>query len=109
MTDPLTEGIADGLRPVLLQGLERAISSYQAFIATAPDLDAKAFKEYHAAARACLAELELLLRLTRPAAAEDSGRPQQPPRLDHLIDQARQALRDLRAHQPESEEDDEAP
>jgi len=104
MSDPQPEAMPGGLLCLLQQAQEQITASYQAFIATEAGLEAKVFKEYHAAGRACLAHLDLVLRLTRGGAPEGAG-----PAPDlQLLERARLALsRQRTAHT--DDEDDECP
>jgi hypothetical protein len=70
--------------------IARAVDGYEAFAATPPPDDAKGFAAWHAAAKAALAHIDLLVKLARWAegraeAAETEG-------VDSLLAEARAAL-----------------
>ncbi|MBI5165300.1 MAG: hypothetical protein HY985_15520 [Magnetospirillum sp.] len=89
----------DSLRRRLLGALpariDAALAGYETFAAAPPPADAKGFAAWHAAAKAALAHIELLVKLARwaegkaddptPTAVGDPG-------LDCLLAEARAAL-----------------
>ncbi len=92
-------GHINGLR-ALLQGalperVSTALAGYHRFTAEEPPADAKGFAAWHAAAKAALAHVEVLVKLMRWA--EGGGEAESDPAdgLDRLISQARDALDQL--------------
>lgn len=88
MPDDLA-GLRQSLASTLPDRIRAAVAGYEEFTGTAPPADAKGFAAWHAAAKAALAHVDLLVKLTRwaeteTAEAEDG--------LDHLLSQARAAL-----------------
>ena len=85
-----------GLRLALADSLpgriRAAVAGYEEFTGTAPPTDAKGFAAWHAAAKAALAHVDLLVKLTRWAKAESA---EAEDGLDHLLSQARAALNAL--------------
>lgn len=95
MTVEAVETLRETVRDALPARIRAALAGYQRFTAEEPPADAKGFAAWHAAAKAALAHVEVLVKLVRwaegdtpPAAAEDTG-------LDTLLSQARQALDQL--------------
>ncbi len=76
--------------------MQRVAEGYDAFAAQPPPDDAKAFQAHHAACKAALAHLDLLVKLARWAeggeAAAEGGADDD---VDALLAQARAALEDL--------------
>ncbi|WP_142849968.1 hypothetical protein [Telmatospirillum sp. J64-1] len=95
------EGLKAHLRPHLARRLEQAAASYDDFAAQEAPLDAKGFAAHHAACRAALAHLDLLVKLARWAAlsggeAAGGGGESE---AESLLAQARAAL-DLEEEEP---------
>jgi hypothetical protein len=80
-----------------------ALAGYEDFTGTEPPADSKGFAAWHAAAKAALAHVELLVKLARwaegPAEAADDGNS-----VERLLCQARAALDALDEDGSEEEE-----
>lgn len=80
---------------LLPAAMSRAVDSYEDFICSAPEADAKKFREHHMAGRAALQHLDALLDLAKWATVEDArNMPQE--RLGVLAAEASAALARLR-------------
>lgn len=67
-----------------------ALAGYEEFAATPPPADAKGFAAWHAAAKAALAHVDLLVKLARWA--EGTAEVDAEDGMDRLLDKARAAL-----------------
>lgn len=73
-----------------------AVDSYGRFAAAEAPEDAKGFAAHHAACRAALAHMDLLVKLARWAeAGQDDAPPAEDDSLDRLLAEARSALDDM--------------
>ena len=88
MPDDLA-GLRQALASTLPGRIRAAVAGYEEFTGTAPPTDAKGFAAWHAAAKAALAHVDLLVKLTRWAKTESA---EAEDGLEHLLSQARAAL-----------------
>lgn len=72
-----------------------ALAGYERFAAADPPEDAKGFAAWHAAAKAALAHVDLLVKLARWAEGKADDTADGGGGLDHLLAEARAALDDL--------------
>ncbi len=88
-------GLRNLLQDALPERVSAALAGYERFTADEPPADAKGFAAWHAAAKAALAHVEVLVKLMRWA--EGGGEAERDPAdgLDRLINQARDALDQL--------------
>ena len=82
-------GLRQRLAGTLPARIQAAVTGYEEFTASEPPADAKGFAAWHAAAKAALAHVDLLVKLARWAEAEtaeiEDG-------VERLLSQARAAL-----------------
>lgn len=83
------EAVRSRLRQELPDRIASAAASYDGFAAETAPSDAKGFAAHHAACRAALAHMDLLVRLTRWAAGSEAADDDEP---DALLAEARAAL-----------------
>lgn len=92
----------DGLRRAAQESLparmRAALAGYERFTADAPPDDAKGFAAWHAAAKAALVHVEVLVKLLRWA----EGQGEVGDGLDRLLSQARHAIDQLDAAEDEA-------
>ncbi|HLO77117.1 MAG TPA: hypothetical protein VK196_11745 [Magnetospirillum sp.] len=90
---------ADDLRRLvhgaLPERIRFALAAYQRFTADEPPSDAKGFAAWHAAAKAALAHMEVLVKLLRWAEGGSEADAEPEDGLDRLLRQARTALDQL--------------
>lgn len=76
--------------------VQMALAGYERFTALAPPDDSKGFAAWHAAAKAALAHVELLVKLLRwaqgPGLADSAAGEAEEPSVERLLAQARAAL-----------------
>lgn len=82
-------GLRQRLAGILPARIQAAVAGYEEFTATLPPVEAKAFAAWHAAAKAALAHVDLLVKLARWAEAETAEAESS---VEHLLSQARAAL-----------------
>jgi hypothetical protein len=87
------------LAAALPQRVEQTLAGYEAFTSGPPPADAKGFAAWHAAAKAALAHVDLLVKLARWASSAEEEDDKDG--VDGLLRQARAALDAL-----DEEEDD---
>ncbi len=83
-------GLRTRLAATLPDHVAAALAGYEDFTATSPPADAKGFAAWHAAAKAALAHVDLLVKLARWA--EGSAEPDQDAGMERLLAGARAAL-----------------
>jgi len=83
------------IRAALPSLLGKALTGYRRFAAEPPPKDAKGFATHHAACRAALAHMELLLRLARWAEANGNSDESSGEDIAKLILEAREALSEI--------------
>jgi len=89
------------LAGALPAGIARALAGYDSFTAGLPPDDPKGFAAWHAAARAALAHVDLLVRLVRWAQGGTSVGADADDPVEALLAQARAALAGFDADDPE--------
>ena len=90
MAEDLT-GLRQRLSGTLPASIHAAVAGYEEFTASAPPADPKGFAAWHAAAKAALAHVDLLIKLARWAeASPDSADGEDG--VERLLSQARAAL-----------------
>lgn len=95
----MDDGVRAHIRALIAPVLERMAEEYRIFAESDPDeKDAKRFAARHAAGRAALAHIDLLLRLARWAEAKGSS--------DETDSETQSLLRDAQAALAELAEDD---
>ncbi|CUW37700.1 conserved protein of unknown function [Magnetospirillum sp. XM-1] len=83
-------GLRGRLAVTLPEDVAAALAGYEDFTATSPPTDAKGFAAWHAAAKAALAHVDLLVKLARWA--EGSAEPDSDDGFERLLEGARAAL-----------------
>jgi hypothetical protein len=86
------ETLRSGLRAALPARVRMALDGYERFTGDEPPADAKGFAAWHAAAKAALAHVELLLKLVRWAEGRAEAADPAETGIDRLLAQARAAL-----------------
>ncbi|TAN78312.1 MAG: hypothetical protein EPN20_01030 [Magnetospirillum sp.] len=82
-------GLRQRLAGILPGRIHAAVAGYEEFTGTVPPADAKGFAAWHAAAKAALAHVDLLVKLARWAESET---PDGEDGVERLLAQARAAL-----------------
>lgn len=90
-----TEALQRQVRGTLPERMRAALAGYDRFTAEEPPADAKGFAAWHAAAKAALVHVEVLVKLMRWAEGRGETEAEPADGLDHLLDQARHALDQL--------------
>lgn len=80
------------LRAALPARIRAALDGYERFTTDAPPADSKGFAAWHAAAKAALAHVEVLVRLVRWADGTAEGTTDDGSGIDRLLAEARAAL-----------------
>lgn len=83
-------GLRTRLAASLPDHVAAALAGYEEFTATSPPADAKGFAAWHAAAKAALAHVDLLVKLARWAGG--SGESDEDAGMERLLEGARAAL-----------------
>lgn len=83
------------LQTALPLRIRAALDGYETFTADAPPADAKGFAAWHAAAKAALAHVELLVKLARWADGKADAAADGTDGVDRLLAEARAALDSL--------------
>lgn len=91
MPDDIERVRAD-IRNTLPGRIRLALGGYESFTADPPPADAKGFAAWHAAAKAALAHVELLVKLARWAEGRQESPETADTSLDALLAEARAAL-----------------
>lgn len=86
----------------LPERVHAALAGYERFTAEEPPADAKGFAAWHAAAKAALAHVEVLVKLMRWAEGRAEAEAEPADGLDHLLSQARDALDQLEEAEDEA-------
>lgn len=90
-----TELLRGHFRDRLPEHMRAALAGYERFTADEPPADAKGFAAWHAAAKAALAHVDVLLKLMRWAEGRGDAEATAEDGLDALLSQARCALDQL--------------
>lgn len=90
-----SEDLRRQIQASLPERVRAALSGYERFTATEPPADAKGFAAWHAAAKAALAHVEVLVKLMRWAEGRAEADGTAEDGLDTLLRQARCALDQL--------------
>lgn len=94
-TVPDAAGLRHLVQNALPECVKSALAGYERFTADEPPADAKGFAAWHAAAKAALVHVEVLLKLLRWAeGSAEAGDPAEDG-LDRLLAQARTAIDQL--------------
>lgn len=80
------------IQGALPERVRAALAGYERFTAEEPPADAKGFAAWHAAAKAALAHMEVLVKLMRWAEGRAEAEAEAADGLDRLLSQARDAL-----------------
>lgn len=75
--------------------MEKALTGYRLFAAEVQPKDPKGFAAHHAACRAALAHMELLVRLARWAEADENSKAEADEDMTKLIAEARMAISEM--------------
>ncbi|MEO5373164.1 MAG: hypothetical protein H7840_02665 [Alphaproteobacteria bacterium] len=94
---PDLDALRRQLKGSLPKRIGKAVDSYDGFSTAPPPDDAKGFAAHHAACRAALAHVEMLVKLSRWAEGkEEATSPEgEGEDIDRLIAEARSAIRDM--------------
>jgi FAD/FMN-containing dehydrogenase len=95
------EALRLAVQDALPERVRAALAGYDRFTADEPPADAKGFAAWHAAAKAALAHVEVLLKLMRWAAGGSTPEAGPDDHLNRLLAEARAALGQLDEGEPE--------
>lgn len=90
-----TDTLRHLVQGALPERMRAALAGYERFTAEEPPADAKGFAAWHAAAKAALAHVEVLVKLLRWAEGRSEVEADASDGLDRLLSQARDALDQL--------------
>jgi hypothetical protein len=91
------------MRAALPARIRAALDGYERFTADEPPADAKGFATWHAAAKAALAHVEVLVKLARWSEGRPEAIDPAETGIENLLAQARSALNDFAEDDPEED------
>lgn len=89
------DGLRQAMQGALPERIRAALAGYQRFTTDDPPADAKGFAAWHAAAKAALAHVEVLVKLARWAEGGDGASAEPEDGIGRLLAEARHALDQL--------------
>ncbi|MBC7908321.1 MAG: hypothetical protein H7Y60_16460 [Rhodospirillaceae bacterium] len=89
------DGLRQAMQASLPERIRAALAGYERFTADEPPADAKGFAAWHAAAKAALAHVEVLVKLSRWAGSGDAVADEPEDGIGQLLAEARHALDQL--------------
>ena len=89
------DAMRDQFKETLAKRIAQAVKSYDGFVEEVPPADVKGFAAHHAACRAALAHVEMLVKLARWAEGKETMTDSEAEDFDRLLAEARSAVDEM--------------